>query len=59
MIYAGRFQDRSAVITGGASGLGLEAAKRIVAEMFSEDVVAERLRDISDRLSSELIAKGR
>src|SRR3569623_2124491 len=32
MIYAGRFQGRSAVITGGASGLGLEAAKRIVAE---------------------------
>jgi 3-oxoacyl-[acyl-carrier protein] reductase len=32
MIYAGRFQDRSAVITGGASGLGLEAAKRIIAE---------------------------
>ena len=32
MIYAGRFQGRAAVITGGASGLGLEAAKRIVAE---------------------------
>ena len=32
MIYAGRFQGRGAVITGGASGLGLEAAKRIVAE---------------------------
>jgi 3-oxoacyl-[acyl-carrier protein] reductase len=32
MIYAGRFQGRSAVVTGGASGLGLEAAKRIVAE---------------------------
>ena len=32
MIYAGRFQGRTAVITGGASGLGLEAAKRIVAE---------------------------
>ena len=32
MIYAGRFQDRGAVITGGASGLGLEAAKSIVAE---------------------------
>jgi 3-oxoacyl-[acyl-carrier protein] reductase len=32
MIYAGRFLGRAAVITGGASGLGLEAAKRIVAE---------------------------
>jgi 3-oxoacyl-[acyl-carrier protein] reductase len=32
MIYAGRFQGRTAVITGGASGLGLETAKRIVAE---------------------------
>src|SRR5437879_5121769 len=32
MIYPGRFQGRTAVITGGASGLGLAAAKRIVAE---------------------------
>ena len=32
MIYAGRFAGRTAIITGGASGLGLEAAKRIVAE---------------------------
>src|ERR1700761_5702204 len=32
MIYAGRFADRTAVITGGASGLGLEAAKRITQE---------------------------
>src|SRR5690242_3100707 len=32
MIYAGHFQDRAAVITGGASGLGLETAKRITAE---------------------------
>jgi 3-oxoacyl-[acyl-carrier protein] reductase len=32
MIYAGRFSGRNAVITGGASGLGLEAAKRIAAE---------------------------
>jgi 3-oxoacyl-[acyl-carrier protein] reductase len=32
MIYAGRFQGRTAVVTGGASGLGLEAAKRIIAE---------------------------
>ncbi|HKB95666.1 MAG TPA: SDR family NAD(P)-dependent oxidoreductase, partial [Rhizomicrobium sp.] len=32
MIYAGRFAGRNAIITGGASGLGLEAAKRITAE---------------------------
>jgi NAD(P)-dependent dehydrogenase (short-subunit alcohol dehydrogenase family) len=32
MIYAGRFQGRTAVITGGASGLGLEAARRITQE---------------------------
>ena len=32
MIYAGRFSGRNAIITGGASGLGLEAAKRITAE---------------------------
>lgn len=32
MIYAGRFLGRNAIITGGASGLGLEAAKRITAE---------------------------
>ncbi|HEY1878079.1 MAG TPA: SDR family oxidoreductase, partial [Rhizomicrobium sp.] len=32
MIYAGRFAGRTAVITGGASGLGLEAAKRITQE---------------------------
>ena len=31
-IYAGRFEGRVAVITGGASGLGRETARRIVAE---------------------------
>jgi glycosyltransferase involved in cell wall biosynthesis len=34
-----------------------EAARRTVAEMFSEDVVAERLRDISDRLSAEPVRR--
>ena len=31
-IYQGRFAGRTAVITGGASGLGLEAGRRIAAE---------------------------
>jgi 2-dehydro-3-deoxy-L-rhamnonate dehydrogenase (NAD+) len=31
-LYAGRFQDRIAVITGGASGVGRDAAARIAAE---------------------------
>jgi glycosyltransferase involved in cell wall biosynthesis len=36
-----------------------EAARRTVAQMFSEDVVAERLRDISDRLAAEPIGRAR
>ena len=32
MICAGRFDGRTAIVTGGASGLGREAARRIVAE---------------------------
>jgi 3-oxoacyl-[acyl-carrier protein] reductase len=32
MIYAGRFEGRVAIVTGGASGLGRETARRIVSE---------------------------
>jgi NAD(P)-dependent dehydrogenase (short-subunit alcohol dehydrogenase family) len=32
MIWAGRFAGRSAIVTGGASGLGKDVARRIVAE---------------------------
>lgn len=32
MLYPGRFNGRTAIITGGASGLGLASAKRITAE---------------------------
>jgi len=51
-IYHGRFEGRSAIITGGASGLGLAVAERIVAEGGSVslwdmnpalDAVCERL----------------
>jgi 3-oxoacyl-[acyl-carrier protein] reductase len=31
-LYAGRFEGRTAIVTGGASGLGREVARRIVAE---------------------------
>src|SRR5580704_16944126 len=31
-VYANRFSGKSAIVTGGASGLGLEVATRIVAE---------------------------
>jgi 2-dehydro-3-deoxy-L-rhamnonate dehydrogenase (NAD+) len=31
-LYADRFRGKSAIVTGGASGLGLQVATRIVAE---------------------------
>ena len=54
---AGRLRDAMAAPEQTARRTG--AAKRTAAEMFSEDVVAERLRDISDRLSAEPIGRER
>jgi hypothetical protein len=31
-VHAGRFSERAAVITGGASGIGLRTAKRLLVE---------------------------
>ncbi len=31
-LYANRFNEKAAIVTGGASGLGLQVATRIVAE---------------------------
>ncbi len=52
-VYAGRFAGRTAIITGGASGLGLASAKRIVAEGgkvclwdLDADALAQARRDI-------------
>lgn len=55
-VYKGRFQNRKAVVTGGASGLGKAVAARIVAE--GGEVV---LWDFSERLGiaeTEVGAKG-
>ena len=52
-IYSGRFSGRSAIITGGASGLGLAAAHRIVAEggrVSLWDTNREALAGISGQL---------
>ena len=53
-IYSGRFSGRSAIITGGASGLGLAAASRIVAEggqVSLWDTNSAALAEIAGRLN--------
>jgi 3-oxoacyl-[acyl-carrier protein] reductase len=52
-IYAGRFAGRAAIVTGGASGLGREVARRIVAEGgevalwdINAELVAEAAADV-------------
>jgi NAD(P)-dependent dehydrogenase (short-subunit alcohol dehydrogenase family) len=56
-IFPGRFTDRNAVITGGASGLGLEVAKRIIAEGgqvalwdFNNEALENAAKSIKPRL---------
>jgi 3-oxoacyl-[acyl-carrier protein] reductase len=59
-IYSGRFSGRSAIITGGASGLGLAAASRIVAEggrVSLWDTNGEALAGIADRLGGAHTAR--
>ena len=53
MTYAGRFAGRTAVVTGGASGLGREVARRIVAEggmVALWDINAEALSATADAI---------
>ena len=54
-LFANRFAGRSAIITGGASGLGLEAARRIAAEGgrvalwdLNPDTLAQAAKDGGD-----------
>jgi NAD(P)-dependent dehydrogenase (short-subunit alcohol dehydrogenase family) len=52
-VHAGRFRDRAAVITGGASGIGLHTAKRLLAEggaVALWDVDAQALRSAREAL---------
>ena len=51
-LYANRFTGRTAIVTGGASGLGEEVARRIAAEggkVALWDVHAQRLAEAADR----------
>lgn len=53
--YAGRFAGRTAIVTGGASGLGCAVAKRIVAEggrVALWDVDADRLADTKEQVGA-------
>jgi 3-oxoacyl-[acyl-carrier protein] reductase len=55
MIFANRFKDRVAVVTGGASGIGEATARRIVAEggrVALFDVNAERLHSVAEDIGA-------
>jgi len=59
-LYQGRFDGRTAIVTGGASGLGLETARRILAEggkVSLWDVNAETLAKAKDEIgASHMVA---
>lgn len=55
-LYEGRFAGRAAIVTGGASGLGCESAKRIVAEggrVVLWDIDAEALEEARQLTGAE------
>ncbi|MDB5466940.1 MAG: 3-oxoacyl-[acyl-carrier protein] reductase, partial [Phenylobacterium sp.] len=54
-VYSGRFAGRTAIITGGASGLGRETAGRIVAEggqVALWDINAEHLEEAKSAIGA-------
>lgn len=54
--YAGRFEDRTAVITGGTGGLGLAVAKRFIAEggqVALWDLNAEALAKVAGEIGAK------
>jgi len=55
-IYQNRFSDRAAVITGGASGLGMRTAKRIIEEggrVALWDIDSQRLADAKHEIGAQ------
>lgn len=48
MIVPGRFADKVAVVTGGASGIGAAIARRLLAEGAPEDIASPSLYLASD-----------
>ena len=58
MIFANRFKDRVAIVTGGASGIGEATAKRIAAEggqVALFDLNAERLRSVAEQIEGQVM----